>query len=72
MYWLKKYKPGPATVNGLFNYANSVGPDPVGAEAHVGDRICFENEQNSLIVYMQVTGIRGGYVEADAWLWNSA
>ena len=72
IYWLNNYAPGSATINGIIDYGNYQGQNPVGTQANVGDRLCFEDEQSDIIVYMQVLRTSGGYTETDSWQWDAS
>jgi hypothetical protein len=73
-YWLNKYAPGPATINGI---AGSSSNDvPAGPQAHIGDRLydVLNTEGNGIdiIAYMQVLEVTTENVVVDMWLWNAS
>lgn len=70
-YWAKPYRPGPATINGIWQ--NSIS-DATGAQANDGDLI-YEVINTSgngvdVIAYMQVVAVHVGSVTVDMWIWN--
>jgi hypothetical protein len=72
-YWTFNYKPGPSSINGLFDSDNyqSFG----GATAYVGDRLCIGGSgryEFGTVIYMQVTSVGATGVDADAWMWSGS
>jgi len=70
-YWQHKYRPGPSSINGMFDSNNWPG---VTHSAYAGDRICVGDSgriDTPIITYMQVTAVKATGVKVDMWIWES-
>lgn len=68
-YWDNNYRPGPATINGIV-VSGDDNTEPGGKQARLGDRLIYENSEDNIVAYMQVTSTPAGDVVTDMWLWN--
>ena len=71
-YWANASRPGPATIFALVQ-SDSALDGVVGEQAQIGDRLMYVGGQNnSIVAYMQVTGISAGEAIAKMWLWDKS
>jgi hypothetical protein len=71
-YWTNASRPGPATIFGLVQSNGSL-DSAASNQAQIGDRLMFVGGQNnSIVAYMQITGISAGNAIAKMWLWNQS
>jgi hypothetical protein len=74
-YWQDPYRPGPATIYGIFMSRGNSYDNVAGMQAHTGDRLYSILDvagRPNRIAYMQIVGMKAGSITADIWLWNAS